>query len=352
MILKESFSIEHIDGIKTKYPKLDKQLIERAIFAFGLLESFAKVNMPFIFKGGTSLMLLLEKPFRLSTDIDIMVDPSCDIDHFLKEVGVIYPFLRVEEHARIGKNAIVKKHYKYYYKSPTSETEIPILLDVVFERSKYDSLISKEIRGEFLLTDGVNCRVQLPSIESMLGDKLTAFAPHTTGIEFEYVNDKGHKVEKTLEVMKQFLDASQLINEISEPLLVRKTYDQVANDEIKYRGINITPDDCLKDTFKVTLCLLSRGSISPEDYRYMIAGIGKIQNHVFGFGFNGEAAYRFAAPVLLFVAKMITRQYDVQVKEQPLFNERVYRAVNQIRKLDRDVFNTIATAIRMVDSTI
>ncbi len=351
MILKESFSIEHINSIKAKHPTLDKQLIERTIFALGLLESLAKVKMPFIFKGGTALMLLLEKPFRLSTDIDIIVDPSCDVEEYLKEVANIYPFLRVDEHVRVGKNEIIKKHYKYYYKSPTSETEIPILLDILFENNGYETLITKEIQNNFLLTSGDNYRVQLPSIESILGDKLTAFAPHTTGIEFEYVNDKGNKVEKTLEVIKQFLDVSQLIEEVSNPESVRKTYDNVVSNEIKYRGIEVTPEDCLTDTFKATLSILSKGSLYPLDYPNLIKGIRKIQNHIFGFSFNGEVAYKFAAPVLLFVAKMINHNYDVVIVEQPLFTEKTYRAVNQLRKLNQNVFDVVATAIRMVDLT-
>jgi predicted nucleotidyltransferase component of viral defense system len=328
---------------------LDKQLIERTIFALGLLGSLAKVKMPFIFKGGTALMLLLEKPFRLSTDIDIIVDPSCDVEEYLNEVASIYPFLRVDEHVRVGKNEIIKKHYKYYYKSPTSETEIPILLDILFENNGYETLITKEIQNSFLLTGGDNYRVQLPSIESILGDKLTAFAPHTTGIEFEYVNDKGNKVEKTLEVIKQFLDVSQLIREVSYPESVLNTYVNVVTNEIKYRGIDVTPEDCLKDTFKVTLSILSRGSLYADDYPYLIKGIRKIQNHIFGFDINGEVAYKFAAPVLLFVAKMLNHSFEIDIVEQPLFTEKAYRAINQIQKLDQNIFDVVATAIRMVD---
>lgn len=36
-----------------------------------LLEASRKAELPFIFKGGTSLLLLPETPRRLSTDIDI-----------------------------------------------------------------------------------------------------------------------------------------------------------------------------------------------------------------------------------------------------------------------------------------
>ncbi|MBF0998144.1 MAG: nucleotidyl transferase AbiEii/AbiGii toxin family protein [Lachnospiraceae bacterium] len=36
-----------------------------------LLEAIRQAELPFIFKGGTSLLLLPETPRRLSTDIDI-----------------------------------------------------------------------------------------------------------------------------------------------------------------------------------------------------------------------------------------------------------------------------------------
>lgn len=349
MILKESFSIDHIDRMKKRYPSLDKQLIERTIFALGLLESLVKVEMPFIFKGGTSLMLLLQKPFRLSTDIDIIVEPDCNVDDYLAKASEIYPFLSVEEHVRVGKNSIVKKHFKYYYKSPTSEKEIPILLDILFEHHGYDDLANKEIKNEFLLTSGDNYKVLLPTIESLLGDKLTAFAPHTTGIEFEYVNEKGNRIEKTLEVIKQFLDVSQLVQEVKNPESVRRTYDNVVSSEIKYRGIDVTADDCLKDAFKATLSIISRGSLYKDDYKYFITGIRKIQSHIFGFSVNGEVAYKFAAPVLLFIARMIKQTYDVPITTQTPFKEKNYRTINQIIKLDQTSFDTIATTLRMVD---
>lgn len=349
MILRESFSIDHINRMKERYPSLDRQLIERTVFALGLLESLAKVGMPFIFKGGTALMLLLERPYRLSTDIDIIVEPDCKVDDYLTKASVIYPFLRVEEHIRVGKNEIVKKHFKYYYKSPTSEKEIPILLDILFEHHGYNELTKKEIKTEFLLTSEDNYQVQLPTIESILGDKLTAFAPHTTGIEYEYINGKGNKIEKTLEVIKQFLDVSQLVQEVKNPESVRSTYNNVVGSEIKYRGIDVDAEDCLRDTFKATISIISRGSLYKDDYPHLIKGIRKIQNHIFGFTINGEVAYKFAAPVLLFVAKLINQAYDVQITPQEPFIERNYRIINQISKLDQTSFDMIAIAIRMIN---
>ena len=71
---KENFSESHIRALQAD-SKRDPGLIERTIYAFGLLDALCEVGLPFVFKGGTSLMLLLKKPRRLSTDIDIIVAP-------------------------------------------------------------------------------------------------------------------------------------------------------------------------------------------------------------------------------------------------------------------------------------
>jgi len=78
MISERTYSKEHINSIKAKYKNLDISIIERTIFALELLESLVKVKLPFVFKGGTSLLLLLDESYRLSTDIDILVESDVD----------------------------------------------------------------------------------------------------------------------------------------------------------------------------------------------------------------------------------------------------------------------------------
>ncbi len=79
MLARENYSAEHITGLRTR-TGVDPSILERTVFAFGLLEAIRSVGMPFIFKGGTSLMLMLENPRRLSTDIDIIVSHGTDVD--------------------------------------------------------------------------------------------------------------------------------------------------------------------------------------------------------------------------------------------------------------------------------
>ena len=75
MLQKENFRLENIQRLQKNYKK-DPALLERVVYAFGLLEALCLTGLPFVFKGGTCLMLLLKHPMRLSTDIDIIVPVS------------------------------------------------------------------------------------------------------------------------------------------------------------------------------------------------------------------------------------------------------------------------------------
>ena len=105
MIKRESFSKEHIQNLVLQSGR-DPIILERTVYAFGLLEALARVGMPFVFKGGTCLMLLLEKPQRLSTDIDIIVEPGTDLQEYLDKAAEIFPFKCVDEQERKGKNDV------------------------------------------------------------------------------------------------------------------------------------------------------------------------------------------------------------------------------------------------------
>jgi predicted nucleotidyltransferase component of viral defense system len=105
MIAEATFTSEHLKAIKEN-KRIDPFLLERNIYALGLVEALVQVGMPFIFKGGTSLMLLLKKPRRLSTDIDIIVEPGTDLKEYLHNAAKIFPFTEVNEQIRFGKNSI------------------------------------------------------------------------------------------------------------------------------------------------------------------------------------------------------------------------------------------------------
>ena len=77
MLSRENYTGLHINDLRAE-TGADPSILERTVFAFGLLEAIRTVELPFIFKGGTSLLILLDEPRRLSTDIDIIVEPGSD----------------------------------------------------------------------------------------------------------------------------------------------------------------------------------------------------------------------------------------------------------------------------------
>lgn len=179
MLSKENYTSERINRLRTE-AGADPSILERTVFAFGLLEAIRSVGMPFIFKGGTSLLLMLNHPRRLSTDIDIIVEPGTAVDEYIEKAGKVFPFIRVSEDKRRGANNIEKRHFRFLFLSPRTEKEIHILLDVVFESNPYIKVHTIPIKSSFLLSEGADLDVTVPDKNCILADKLTAFAPHTT----------------------------------------------------------------------------------------------------------------------------------------------------------------------------
>ena len=77
MIDKKTYTDENIQRIVVTY-KVDYELAQRAVFALGLVEALVRSGLQFTFKGGSSAMLLFPAPKRLSTDVDILVNPGTD----------------------------------------------------------------------------------------------------------------------------------------------------------------------------------------------------------------------------------------------------------------------------------
>lgn len=321
MIKRESFSEEHIRQLQ-KESRRDPALLERTVYALGLLEAIVRAGMPFIFKGGTCLMLLLEHPQRLSTDIDIIVEPGTNVEDYIEKASVIFPFVKYEEQTRIGKNQIEKRHFKFTYDSPINGKEFYILLDVLFEENNYVKVIQKEIKNNLLLTEPEYLKVKIPSIECILGDKLTAFAPHTTGIPL----NEG----KNMEVMKQLYDVATLLEVFDDFNAVKDTYYNIVLSEIAYRGKDITPEDCLVDTLEAAKCIVSRGKCGEEDYPLYVQGIRDLRGHIYAENYSPEIAVGRAAKVAYMAACLLTDNLYSKVVDYKEYADRKFTGTGMV----------------------
>lgn len=113
--------------------------------------------------------------------------------------------------------------------------------------------------------------VKLPSKEDLLGDKLTAFAPHTTGIPFF----KGKK-NCSMEICKQLFDVASLFDIVGDLSVTAKTFNKFAMVELQYRGEN--PDaiqKVLDDIYDTAKCIVMHGQDSQEEFDLIQDGIKK-----------------------------------------------------------------------------
>ena len=78
MIKNETFTIDWVKQVNQEqgwHRKEDQfKNLEKAIMALKLLENLKLNDIEFVFKGGTSLLLILEKLYRFSVDIDIIIE--------------------------------------------------------------------------------------------------------------------------------------------------------------------------------------------------------------------------------------------------------------------------------------
>lgn len=345
MISRDNYSEAHIREIQ-KQSKADPVLIERTLYAFGLLEELEKVGLDFIFKGGTSLMLMLPEPRRLSTDIDIVVNPETDIEKYIKEASEIFPFQEMHEQKRVGRNNIVKRHFKFTYNSPIRNSPFYILLDVLFEENHYKRLVKKNINNSIILSEGEAMMVTVPTADCLLGDKMTAFAPHTTGIPVG--------IGKDLEVIKQFYDVGTLIEVFDNFDDLRQTYYDVSQSEIKFRGNRITSEDALLDTIRSAACIGSRGKYDKEEFHYFLDGTRQITDHILEHRrYNMEVASMSAPKIIYMAACLLTgKPYEKEIDADHLINEKLTQTelmdLKTFRRTQKEKYGYLVLADRLL----
>lgn len=348
MLTQDNFTKENIERLQ-KISGNDPSLLEKTVYAFGLLEAISKVGMPFIFKGGTCLMLLLEKPRRLSTDIDIIVEPGTDVEAFIQNAGQIFLFKSQEEDVRRGRNNIEKRHYEFTYDSPVNDKPLVILLDILYEENHYQTILEKPIKNDLLLTDGEDLTVRIPDVNSILGDKLTAFAPHTIGIPFG--------IDKELEIIKQLYDCYTLSREMTNYDDVREVYKSVAATEIGYRGMDYSVNTVLRDIISSCFCIIAKGGIDKEEYTYFADGIRRIGGHIYSEWFNGELAAYIACEVLYLTACLYAdAEYVAIDSPEEYMNDKLSfrgaRGISYLRKVNLDCYAYVAAAVRILGEEV
>lgn len=285
MIQNDCFTSAWIDSVSKQLKYNDKNLIEKVIRALSLLEMLVEAKCPMVFKGGTSLMLILnDTANRLSIDIDVICPPGTDIEQYLtayKQHGFTDKEL-IERKSR--GNDVPKSHSKFFYQiayTDGSNSPSYILLDVLYEDIHYHQTEQVAIRSPFIQLDGEPLMVTVPSAPDILGDKLTAFAPNTTGIPYFKINKRGESKDCALEICKQLFDVGRLFEKVNDLSVSGDSFKKIAEVELSYRGLPNDLSVVYEDIRQTALCISTRGTAGNGNFAQLQQGVSKLRSFMY-----------------------------------------------------------------------
>jgi predicted nucleotidyltransferase component of viral defense system len=346
MIKDKCFTEEWLDQFKKEedHRRIDKIILEKMIYVLHMVERLRSIGLDFVFKGGTSLLLLLEEGNRFSIDIDIICKIQRGVlESTLNKVIASSHFTgwELDEH-RSYQPGVPKAHYKFSFDTRMQGSGT-IMLDILIEESIYPELTERTIGTKWIETDE-ETKVTVPSINSITGDKLTAFAPNTIGIPYF----KGADQQPfSMEICKQLFDLSKLFEQIDNMQIVAASFNALAKQEIEYRrngnpGTRLTPEIVLHDTIDTCAILAKRGGGTDDEK----AKFTELQKGIraFGTGFLMTGTFRIddaipaSARIAYLAAKILMNDlspinyYDNQDIKELTIEEPDWNFLNRLKR--------------------
>jgi predicted nucleotidyltransferase component of viral defense system len=339
MIAKKSITKEWIKAV-SQSKKADKILVEKVIWAFILLEGLVESGLDFVFKGGTALVLLFDSSKRLSIDIDIIVpDKSKDLSKIIAKLSKTKGFTGFEKQERIVNSHIPKEHYKLLFHSAIMETESSILLDILKEDIHYKNIMELPIDNIFIQQEGNSVMVRIPDFNNILADKLTAYAPNTTGVPYR----QGTK-EMGMEIVKQMYDIGCLFDKAVDLEIIKEVFYTFAETELAYHGNKCSIKDVLNDIIETSFAVCLRQNIGNTDFFTINKGITQVKSFIFSESFHVEKAIVYAAKaaylaaLLKYDAKNIKRYSNNIDMKDWIISSPMNTKLNKLKKTDTQSF--------------
>lgn len=314
MIRPICFEKEWIEDLRKQKGsgRINPPLVEKMIHALYLLQNLKKQGLDFVFKGGTSLVLLLENANRFSIDVDIIANKQYDNPSTRSEIEDLLNRIVNDsnfqswtlDEARSYQEGVPKAHYKLEYQ-PKYDPSGYILLDILFEKNYYPNLIEVPVQAKWIESDET-ISVTVPDIDSITGDKLTAFAPNTTGIKYGS--------DKELEIIKQLFDIGHLFDRVNSIEVLARSFEAFVNEEVGYRGLSIGTSEVLSDIIETAKTIARRDKNTEEPSK---SNFSELKNGIQQFGpflvsgnFHLDEAITASAKAAYLAAKLSVKDYS------------------------------------------
>jgi predicted nucleotidyltransferase component of viral defense system len=186
-----------LDQVKEETRAQDLSFLERCVLALELVGRLRQHGLQFVFKGGTCILLHLPSPQRLSIDVDIICqEPRERIEAILRQVVQDPPFTAWNYQQHRERDEPPTRHFEVFFDS-TVNPSIPgrILIDVIEGEVPHAKVEAKPLVTAFVEPEE-SILIPVPTISSLLWDKLAAFAPETIGYPYEPLNRRASRTSR------------------------------------------------------------------------------------------------------------------------------------------------------------
>lgn len=275
--MKKQPDIKRLESLRKELQFSDRGIFEKTVYAFSLLGELLQIYPGLIFKGGTSILLHIFPPARLSIDIDILLPEKEQAglkDALNRMVLASEWFDAVTEDMRHGK--IPKAHYKFQFASQFTKEPQFVLLDVVFTEHPYKKIVEKDLSRLPLFFADIKTVVHVPTPEGLLGDKMTAVSSKTMGIP---LNEN-----RSMQVLKQVIDLGELFKVTSDIDDIKQSFLRTVEQENGFRKTIYSIDEVLNDVtniaFKYSQFLLKGADNSFPEIALINEGLNRVGNHL------------------------------------------------------------------------
>ena len=173
----------------------------------------------------------------------------------------------------------------------------------------------------------------MPDVNSIVGDKLTAFAPNTTGVPYG--------IEKEKEILKQLFDIGCLFDNLTDIEVVKKAFNNCVKSEMEYRPERKidTSEQVLRDTIKTSLIISQIVYLSSnetkQELKEIYTGINQFRHYVFE-GTFGLMDAKLASLKAALLATIILTDFKA---EMPKFNSNISHSEFLITHPDYNILN-------------
>jgi len=283
-------------------------LAEQAVHCLALVAQLVDAGLSFQFKGGNSLLLVLDKPLRFSIDVDIATNESRErieacLDDIVHRHGL---FLKWTRRQHKTKPWLPLASYFCFYRSHfVNENDAFVMLDAQLTRSPYATTFTAVRCGRLFASDS---KVEIPLASSIIGDKLLTLGPETLGIPF----GKGKDAQR----LKHVFDVSLLLRTEAPLNEIKKSFFACLEHENKLQEKAIPVVCVLADTLAYCESIRSMAYCGePNDtmtvaQRENTVGFAPFAGHLFSKNYTWDTLALDLARVAFVMASVCTSKIE------------------------------------------